>query len=184
MLRESDRTPSSRHPTSMHPNTIRPATMADLDPIFQLLQLKAAFDGYPNSVQATPAQLRQDLFGNPSLVSVLLAEVDGQAVGFASYHSIYSTFLAKPGIWLDDLYLKPDFRGQGLGRALMQRLKQIAQAQGCARLDWTVAATNLEGIKFYEAMGADIFSDLRLCRLDLAAKTAEIPGRVASRLQP
>lgn len=174
MLKESDRDPASMHPISQHSNTIRPATTADLDIIFQLLQLKAEFDGYPNSVQATAAQLQQDLFGNPSLVSILLAEVDGQAVGFASYHSIYSTFLARPGIWLDDLYLKPDFRGQGLGRALMQRLKAIAQEQGCARLDWTVAATNLEGIKFYEAMGASISSNLRLCRLDLSNKTAEM----------
>jgi len=147
--------------------TIRPATVADLDTIFQLLQLKAEFDGCPSSVRATIAQLQQDLFGNPSLVSILLAAVDGEAIGFASYHSIYSTFLAKPGIWLDDLYLKPNFRGQGIGRALMQQLKHIAQAQGCARVDWTVAATNLNGIKFYEAMGANISADLRLCRLNL-----------------
>jgi len=147
--------------------TIRPATVADLDTIFQLLQLKAEFDGCPSSVRATIAQLQQDLFGNPSLVSILLAAVDGEAIGFASYHSIYSTFLAKPGIWLDDLYLKPNFRGQGIGRALMQQLKHIAQAQGCARVDWTVAATNLNGIKFYEVMGANISADLRLCRLNL-----------------
>jgi len=113
------------------------------------------------------AQLQQDLFGNPSLVSILLAAVEGEAIGFASYHSIYSTFLAKPGIWLDDLYLKPNFRGQGIGRALMQQLRHIAHAQGCARVDWTVAATNLNGIKFYEAMGANISADLRLCRLNL-----------------
>ena len=147
--------------------TIRPATVVDLDTIFQLLQLKAEFDGCPSSVRATIAQLQQDLFGNPSLVSILLAAVDGEAIGFASYHSIYSTFLAKPGIWLDDLYLKPNFRGQGIGRALMQQLKHIAQAQGCARVDWTVAATNLNGIKFYEVMGANISADLRLCRLNL-----------------
>ena len=155
------------NPISQQTYTIRPATIADLDTIFQLIQLKASFDGCPNSVQTTVAQLQQDLFGNPSLVSILLAEVEGEVIGFSSYHSIYSTFLAKPGIWLDDLYLKPNFRGQGIGRALMQQLRHIAQAQGCARVDWTVAATNLNGIKFYEAMGANISADLRLCRLNL-----------------
>lgn len=147
--------------------TIRPAAIADLDTIFQLIQLKASFDGCPNSVQATVAQLRQDLFGNPNLVSILLAEVEGEVIGFSSYHSIYSTFLAKPGIWLDDLYLKPAFRGQGIGRALMQKLGQIAQEKGCARIDWTVGVANGTGMQFYEAMGATIFSDIRVCRLDL-----------------
>ncbi len=156
------------NPISQQTYTIRPATIADLDTIFQLIQLKASFDGCPNSVQTTVAQLQQDLFGNPSLVSILLAEVEGEVIGFSSYHSIYSTFLAKPGIWLDDLYLKPAFRGQGIGRELMQRLGQIAQEKGCARIDWTVAETNLGGMKFYEAMGAEILSSVRMCRLDLA----------------
>lgn len=156
------------HQTYSHQTyTIRPATIADLDTIFQLIQLKASFDGCPNSVQATASQLQHDLFGNPSLVSILVAEVHGEVIGFSSYHSIYSTFLAKPGIWLDDLYLKPAFRGQGIGRALMQHLGQIAQENGCARIDWTVAVTNVSGMKFYEAMGATISSEIRVCRLDL-----------------
>ncbi|MEM1168879.1 MAG: GNAT family N-acetyltransferase [Cyanobacteria bacterium P01_H01_bin.35] len=99
--------------------------------------------------------------------SAILAEVGGKPVGFASYHRIYSTFLAKPGIWLDDLYLKEEYRGQKIGKALITRLYQIAEETGCGRIDWTVNINNSQGINFYEKMGANIIEKVRLCRLEV-----------------
>lgn len=148
---------------------IRAAAPTDIDSIMELLHLKAEFDGCPDALVATADQLKSDLFGETSLASVLLAEVDQQIVGFATYHRIYSTFLAKPGIWLDDLFIKAEFRSQKIGRALVSHLCQIAHDTGCARIDWTVDTQNLRGQKFYRQIGAEIKDDVRLCRLDLEA---------------
>ena len=148
---------------------IRNAQSDDISAIIELLQLKAEFDGCPESVEATAQKLKTDLFGETPLAFVLLAEVNGEPIGFATYHFIYSTFLAKPGIWLDDLYLKSAYRSQGIGQSLIDRLRQIAKATGCGRIDWTVATTNDRGINFYERVGAQVRQDIRLCRLDGAA---------------
>jgi GNAT superfamily N-acetyltransferase len=148
---------------------MREATANDLSKIMELLQLKAEFDGCPDGLLATPEKLEKDLFGDRPLASVLLVEVEQETVGFATYHPIYSTFLAKPGIWLDDLYLKPEFRRQGIGRAIIQRLCQLADATDCGRIDWLVSTQNDNGIQFYQTMGATIKESVRLCRLDQGA---------------
>lgn len=144
---------------------LRDATSSDIDIILELIHLKAEFDGNPESVLATPERLRNDLFGDNPLAWVLLAEIQGTPVGFATYHQIYSTFLAKPGIWLDDLYVKDEYRSKQIGQALIFRLCQIAHEAGCGRIDWTVAVTNIRGIRFYEKIGANILPNIRLCRL-------------------
>ncbi|MCG8368311.1 MAG: GNAT family N-acetyltransferase [Pseudanabaenales cyanobacterium] len=82
---------------------------------------------------------------------------------------IYSTFLAKPGIWLDDLYLRASYRSKGIGQALIRHLCQIAKQNGCGRIDWTVATSNDRGVNFYERIGAKVRQEVRLCRLDSAA---------------
>ncbi len=145
---------------------IRTAQPDDITSIMELIQLKAEFDGCPESVEATPQKLATDLFGEKPLAFVLLAEVNGNPIGLATYHFIYSTFLAKPGIWLDDLYLRKPYRSQGIGQNLINRLRQIAQQNGCGRIDWTVATTNDRGIKFYEKIGAKIKHDVKVCRLE------------------
>lgn len=147
--------------------SIRHASQRDIPAIMELIYLKAEFDGCPESVEATPQKLEIDLFGEKPLAFVLLAEVDGVAVGLATYHFIYSTFLAQPGIWLDDLYVKPEHRSHRVGQALMVRLHQIGQEKGCGRIDWTVAVSNERGIKFYERIGAKIINNVKLCRLDI-----------------
>lgn len=147
---------------------IRSATLEDMPAIEALIHLKAEFDHYSEPLNLNLEQLQQDLFGETPLAFVLLAEVGQEIVGFATYHRIYSTFLAKPGLWLDDLYLKPPFRGQGIGKKLMQSLCQTASEMGCGRIDWTVSVGNLDGIQFYQKIGADIFETLQLCRLDEA----------------
>ncbi|MCC5623396.1 GNAT family N-acetyltransferase [Nostoc sp. CHAB 5715] len=146
--------------------SIRHANQRDIPVIMELIHLKAEFDGCPESVEATPQKLEIDLFGENPLAFVLLAEVDGDAIGLATYHFIYSTFLAKPGIWLDDLYVKPEHRSHGVGQTLMLRLRQIGQEKDCGRIDWTVAVSNERGIKFYERIGAKIINKVKLCRLD------------------
>lgn len=148
---------------------IRNANQQDISLIMELLSLKAQFDGSRESLKATPQQLELDLFGEKPLAFVLLAEVDGNAIGFATYHFNYSTFLAKPGIWLDDLYIKAEYRSLLIGEKLMLRLRQIAQEKGCGRIDWTVAIHNEGGIKFYQRIGAKIIDKARLCRLDSQA---------------
>ncbi|QSJ19285.1 GNAT family N-acetyltransferase [Nostoc sp. UHCC 0702] len=155
---------------------IRDANHRDIPTIMELIHLKAEFDGCPESVEATPEKLKIDLFGEYPLAFVLLAEVDGHAIGLATYHFNYSTFLAKPGIWLDDLYVIAEYRSQQVGQALMLRLRQIAQAKGCGRIDWTVAVSNERGIKFYEKMGANIINKVRLCRLTIQAIREFIPA--------
>jgi ribosomal protein S18 acetylase RimI-like enzyme len=148
---------------------IRDAQQKDMTAITELIHLKAEFDGYPESVEANSKKLEADLFGEKPLAFVLLAEIDKNLVGFATYHFIYSTFLAKPGIWLDDLYIKAEYRGNKVGQALMLHLCQIAKEKGCGRIDWTVAVSNERAIKFYERSGAKIIHSVRLCRLDKQA---------------
>ncbi|MBE8968855.1 GNAT family N-acetyltransferase [Nostocales cyanobacterium LEGE 12452] len=145
---------------------IRDANQRDIPAIMELIYLKAEFDGCPKSVEATPQKLEIDLFRETPLAFVLLAEVDGDTIGLATYHFIYSTFLAKSGIWLDDLYVKADYRSHRVGQALMLRLRQIAKEKGCGRIDWTVAVSNERGINFYERIGAKIMKKTKLCRLD------------------
>jgi GNAT superfamily N-acetyltransferase len=157
---------------------IRLATADDIPLMLDFIHQKAEFDGCPNSVEATPDRLIQTLFGESPLAYVLFTEVDGCPIGFASYFYTYSTFLARPGIWLDDLYIQPAFRGCGVGTALINHLAAIAQAQQCGRIEWTVDIENANGIQFYQKQGAQIKQDVRLCRLDqkaiahLADKTA------------
>lgn len=145
---------------------IRQANLSDIPTIVELLRLKAEFDGCPESIEATPFKLENTLFCENPLAFVLLAEIDGNPIGFATYHRIYSTFQAQPGIWLDDLYIKAEYRGHGAGEALIIRLCQIAQEIGAFRIDWTVATDNARAIKFYERMGAKIREKVRLCRLE------------------
>ncbi len=147
--------------------SIREANQRDIPAIMELIHLKAEFDGYPKSVEATSQKLEIDLFGEKPLAFVLLAEVDRDAIGLATYYFTYSTFLAKPGIWLDDLYIKAEHRSHRVGQALMLRLRQIGQEKGCGRIDWTVAVSNERGIKFYERIGAKIINKVKLCRLDV-----------------
>lgn len=149
--------------------SIRDANKRDIPAIMELIYLKAEFDGCPESVEATPKKLEMDLFGDKPLAFVLLAEVDKNPIGLATYHFIYSTFLAKPGIWLDDLYVKAEYRGYRVGEALMLHLRQIGQEKGCGRIDWTVAVSNERGIKFYQRIGANIINKVKLCRLDSQA---------------
>ena len=155
---------------------IRLAQAADLTDLIDLIHLKAGFDGCPNAVTATAEKLEATLFSRQPMAYVLLVEVSSPAdpsqtapVGFASYHFTYSTFLAQPSIWLDDLFIKREYRNQAIGTQLIQTLCKIAQDRGCGRIEWTVDVDNAAGIRFYQRQGARLQTQVHLCRLNQTA---------------
>ena len=161
----------STHPkraTSMH-LIVRAAMEADLPAMMELIQLKAEFDGWPNAFKATSDQIRQAFFSSPPRMQALLAESEGPAIGIASYYPTFSTLQARPGIWLDDLYVRDGYRSRGVGKAIMSALARIAKGTNCGRIEWTVALSNDRGIAFYERNGASIRHLSRCVRLGDAA---------------
>jgi GNAT superfamily N-acetyltransferase len=148
---------------------IRHVDQAEIPQLFALLQAKAEFDGCPESLRATVFTLHEAIFADQPLAHALVAEVDGKLVGMATYYSIFSSFIAKPGLWLDDLYVYEEYRSQSIGRKLMEQLCQIARDSGCGRVDWHVSGSNDRGIKFYQSIGATISEKTKLVRLGEAA---------------
>jgi GNAT superfamily N-acetyltransferase len=147
---------------------IRAATAGDVPVILAFIRGLATYEKLLHEVEATEERLADTLFpaGNhPAAAECLLAFADGRPAGFALFFSTYSTFLAKPGIHLEDLYVEPDLRGQGIGRALLLHLASLACARGCGRLEWTVLDWNEPAIRFYQSIGATILPDWRICRL-------------------
>ena len=145
---------------------IRHANWHDIPTLMNLIQLKATFDGCPSAVEATPEKLKLTLFSEHPLAFVLLAESDNHIAGFATYHRTYSTFLARAGLWLDDLYIREEFRTQGIGTALIQEMCRIANQIDGGRIDWTVATSNESAIGFYQHVKAKIRYNVHLCRLN------------------
>lgn len=148
---------------------IRTAAIADLDQILAFIQQKAAFDGYQNDLIATAELLRNTLFGEVPCAEVAFAEINGTAIGFVLFAQMYSSFLAQPTLWIDDLFVQAPWRRQGVGTALVRYVAQIAQRRNCGRIEWTVATANDSGIEFYQQQGAQIREEVRLCRMDTHA---------------
>jgi len=134
--------------------TIRPAVPADTAFILSLIKELADFEKLSHEVVATEEGLREKLFGAGAVPEVLIAEADGAGVGFALFFSSFSTFLAKPGIYLEDLYVKPAFRSQSIGLKLLQAIAKIAVARDCGRFEWSVLDWNERAISFYHRLGA------------------------------
>lgn len=133
---------------------IRPAQAADVPAILDLIRALAEYERLSGEVVATEDALRQTLFGERRYAEALLAESDGAAAGFALFFHNYSTFLARPGIYLEDLYVRPESRGCGIGRRLLAEVAHIAVARGCGRLEWAVLDWNAPVIAFYQRLGA------------------------------
>ena len=151
---------------SLPPFVIRPATVDDVPLILALIRELAEFERLLHEVVADEAGLRAQLFGARPAAEVLLGfEADSTPMGFALFFQNFSTFLGRPGIYLEDLYVRPDKRGRGLGRALLTRLARLAVERDCGRLDWSVLDWNENAIGFYKKLGARLMEDWRTCRV-------------------
>jgi GNAT superfamily N-acetyltransferase len=133
---------------------IRTAVEDDLALILRFIRSLAEYEKLADAVVATEESLRASLFGNPRFAEVLIAEEEGQPVGFALFFHNYSTFLGRPGLYLEDLFVVPEGRGRGYGKALLARLAAIAVERNCGRFEWAVLDWNRPAIEFYEALGA------------------------------
>lgn len=154
---------------------IVPAVEADVPAIHSLIGALAEYERLSHEVASTAADLRRDLFGPRPYAEVLLAKSDEQTVGFALFFHNYSTFLGRPGIYLEDLFVLPDRRGEGIGRQLLVALARLAVERNCGRLEWSVLDWNEPAIGFYKRMGARVMDEWRICRL-----TGEALAAVAS----
>src|SRR5437868_192253 len=145
--------------------TIRDATASDVPIILQLIRDLATYERAPDDVVATEAGLTEVLFSKHPAAYVLLAFESGEPVGFAVYFFNFSTWLGRPGLYLEDLFVKPSVRGQGYGRALLVRLAKIARDRGCGRMEWAVLDWNEPAIAFYKNLGAMPMYDWTVFRL-------------------
>jgi GNAT superfamily N-acetyltransferase len=146
-------------------STLRPATPSDVPAILGFIRELASYEKLEHEVVATEALLAEHLFGPRPAAEVVIAEVEGRPVGFALFLRNFSTFLGRPGMFLEDLYVQPHARGLGIGRALLRHLAELAVARGCGRLDWNVLDWNAPAIGFYQKLGAEVLPDWRTCRL-------------------
>jgi len=147
--------------------SIRPATISDVSTILTFIRGLAQYENLTHEVVATEERLRATLFpsdGRPA-AECILAFKDEMPAGFALFFTNYSTFLAQPGLYLEDLFVTPELRSQGIGKALLLHLARLANTRGCGRMDWTVLDWNQPAIAFYESIGARRLKEWQICRL-------------------
>jgi GNAT superfamily N-acetyltransferase len=154
---------------------VRDGTIADVPVLLAFIQAMGAFEKL--TVSATEESLRAALFGDAPAAHTLLAWVDGKPIAYATYFFTFATMVGKRGLWLEDLFIDPAFRGRGIGHALMAYLADIARQNQCGRFEWVVLDWNESAMDFYKRLGATVLTDWRICRLDEAQLS-----RVASRL--
>lgn len=148
---------------------IRPAVAADCEQILEFIRELARYEHLEHEVVASAADLRERLFGERRYAEVVFAHHEGAPVGFALFFHNFSTFKGQPGIYLEDLYVKPHMRGRGIGRQLLAHLARLAIERRCARLEWAVLEWNAPSIAFYRNLGAQPLEDWRIFRLTGAA---------------
>ncbi|NKF22599.1 GNAT family N-acetyltransferase [Solimonas marina] len=155
---------------------LRPAAPADAPLLLSLIRALADYEKLTHEVVATEDALREHLFGARPYAEALIAEHDGEAAGFALFFHNYSTFLAQPGLYLEDLFVKPEHRGRGIGKRLLIELARLATERGCGRFEWTVLDWNEPAIRFYESLGAELKREWIINRVSGAALRA-LAGR-------
>jgi GNAT superfamily N-acetyltransferase len=148
---------------SVHP--LRAARPTDCAAIVSLIRELAEFERLTHLLEVTPESLAPHLFGPRPVAECVVAESGAELVAFALYFTNFSTFLGKPGLYLEDLYVRPAQRGTGLGKALLAHLGRLAVERGCGRFEWSVLDWNERAIRFYEGMGATVMPDWRICRV-------------------
>jgi len=152
--------------------SLREATVEDVPTILRFIQELADYEKEPEAAQATPHDIERTIFGDKPYAEVVIGELDGEPRGFALYFYNYSTWLGKPGLFLEDLYVQPEARGSGLGKALLIKLAGIARENGCGRMEWSVLDWNTSAIEFYRSLGAISMDEWTTHRLDEAALRA------------
>jgi GNAT superfamily N-acetyltransferase len=152
--------------------SLRAAEPRDLVAITALIRELADFGQLSHLVQTTPEKLHPHLFGERPVAEAVVAESGGGVVAFALFFTNFSTFLAQPGLYLEDLYVQPAQRGRSIGQALLAHLGGLAVARGCGRFEWCVLDWNESAIRFYQRMGATVMPDFRICRVSGQALAA------------
>lgn len=145
--------------------TIRFAEVDDTPHIFSLIKELASYEKLSHLITTSVDELKINLFGKEKFVEILLAEHDNKIVGQALFFKNFSTFLGKPGIYLEDLFVKPEFRGKGIGKALLEKIISIAKERNYGRVEWSVLDWNESAIDFYKKMGAEILDEWKICRV-------------------
>jgi GNAT superfamily N-acetyltransferase len=161
--------------------SVRPAVPADVPLILHFIRALATYEREPDAVTATEEGLLRDGFGPNPFYACLIAELDGQPAGFALYFFNYSTWLGRPGLYLEDIFVPVELRGKGIGKTLLQRVAAIAVEKNCPRLQWEVLDWNTPAIDFYRAMGAEFLDEWRNVRVSGEAlrRLAGVPDEVA-----
>jgi len=152
-------------PSSTASFAIRPAAPGDVEAIVRLIHGLAEFEKLTHLVEVTAESLAPHLFGARPVAEALVAERAGRVVAFALFFTNFSTFLARPGLYLEDLFVEPAERGQGIGEALLEHLARLAASRGCGRFEWSVLDWNEGAIRFYQRLGATVMPDWRICRI-------------------
>jgi GNAT superfamily N-acetyltransferase len=145
---------------------VRPATPADVGVIIDMIRALAEYENLSEQCVAEAGPLCEHLFGPSPSAEVLIAEVDGSAAGFALFFQTYSTFLTRPGLWLEDLFVRPEHRRGGVGKALLAGVAQVAAHRGCGRVEWSVLDWNQPSIAFYQRLGARLMDEWTTCRVE------------------
>ncbi|HEV3030956.1 MAG TPA: GNAT family N-acetyltransferase [Polyangia bacterium] len=144
---------------------LRDAVSGDEHALFDLIRALARFERLEHTVSGSAEELARHLFGERPIAEAILAEEDGVAVGFALFFTTYSTFLTRPGVYLEDLFVLESHRRRGVGAALLTEVKRRAETRGAGRLEWSVLDWNAGAIKFYERFGATVLPQWRICRV-------------------
>ena len=147
------------------PIEIRPATVDDVPLVLSFVRQLADYEKLAHMVVATEASLREALFGERPGAEVLLGFVEGEAVGFAVYFHNFSTFLGRRGLWLEDIFVQPERRGRGYGKALLLAVARIAQERGCGRFEWAALDWNTPAWEFYRSLGATPLEEWTMFRV-------------------
>jgi hypothetical protein len=147
------------------PFRIDAAQPRDTGILLSLIRALAQYERLPHLVVGTEAQLREELFGARPVIEAVVGWEDERAVGFALYFHNFSTFLARRGLYLEDLFVVPEARGRGYGKALMRHVARVAVERECGRFEWAVLDWNQPAIDFYRSLGAEVLPDWRICRL-------------------
>jgi len=146
--------------------TINPITSSEVPILLELIRELAQFEGLQHEMEATTDSLHEALFGQHAAVRALLAHEEGVATGYAIYFFTFSSFLARRGVWLDDVYVRPQFRHRGLGRRLIQEVARIGTTHHCGRFEWTALKWNNDALAVYQRMGARVMDEWVLLRLN------------------